>query len=145
MRSDSATPAIEDRLAINDLFVRYTTALDAGDIEAVVGCFTADAVLESPVIGVIAGHEAIRAFAARFAAQRAAGTQFRHMISNLAVEFAGQRAHATCYLLVLITRGGKTRQLPPGRYECELAKEAGEWRFRRRVVSHDHSYTLDGI
>ena len=47
--------AIEDRLAINDLFVRYTTALDAGDVETVVGCFTADAVLESPAIGVIAG------------------------------------------------------------------------------------------
>ena len=73
--------AIEDRLAINDLFVRYTTALDAGDVETVVGCFTADAVLESPAIGVIAGCEAIRAFASRFAALRKDGTQFRHMIA----------------------------------------------------------------
>ena len=137
--------AIEDRLAINDLFVRYTTALDAGDVETVVGCFTADAVLESPVIGVIAGHDAIRAFAGRFAAQREAGTQFRHMITNLAVEFAGQRARATCYLLVLITRDGNSRQLPPGRYECELVKDDGQWRFRRRVVFHDHAYTLDEI
>ena len=125
--------------------MRYTTALDAGDVETVVGCFTADAVLESPVIGVIAGHDAIRAFAGRFAAQREAGTQFRHMITNLAVEFAGQRAHATCYLLVLITRDGNSRQLPPGRYECELVKDDGQWRFRRRVVFHDHAYTLDGI
>lgn len=52
--------AIEDRLAINDLFVRYTTALDAGDVETVVGCFTADAVLESPVIAVIAGDPRLR-------------------------------------------------------------------------------------
>ena len=138
-------PRLEDRLAIHDLFVRYTMALDAGDVETVVGCFTADAVLESPVIGSIAGHEAIRAFAGRFAAHREAGTQFRHMISNLAVEFAGQRAHATCYLLVLITRDGASRQLPPGHYECELVKESGEWHFRRRVVFHDHTYTLDGI
>ena len=137
--------AIEDRLAINDLFVRYTTALDAGDVETVVGCFTADAVLESPAIGLIAGHKAIRAFARRFAALRKDGTQFRHMISNLAVEFTGQRARATCYLLVLITRNGASRQLPPGHYECELAKESGQWRFRRRVVFHDHGYTLDGI
>ncbi len=136
---------IEDRLAINDLFVRYTTALDAGDVETVVGCFTGDAVLESPAIGVIAGRGAICAFAERFAALRQGGTQFRHMISNFAVELDDGRARATCYLLVLITRDGASRSLPPGRYECELAREGGVWRFRRRVVTHDHAYTLDGI
>jgi ketosteroid isomerase-like protein len=145
MPNDSAPATIGDRLAINDLFVRYTTALDAGEVETVIGCFTADAVLESPVIGQIAGHEAIRAFAGRFAKLREDGTQFRHMITNLAVELAGQHARATCYLLVLITRNGKIRQLPPGHYECDLVKENGDWRFRRRVVFHDHAYTLDGI
>jgi ketosteroid isomerase-like protein len=68
--------SIEDRLAISDLFVRYVGALDAGDVATVVDCFTPDATLESPVIGRIAGSAAIRAFAERFAAQRAAGTQF---------------------------------------------------------------------
>src|ERR1700675_3912042 len=94
--------SIEDRLAISDLFVRYTTALDEGDVDTVVDCFTADAALESPVIGVIAGHAAIRAFAGRFAAQRAGGTQFRHMVTNIAagVTAAGDRARATAYLLV---------------------------------------------
>jgi hypothetical protein len=33
----------------------------------------------------ISGRDEIRAFAGRFAAQRAAGTQFRHMVSNIAV------------------------------------------------------------
>ena len=137
----------EDRLAIGDLFVRYTTALDAGEVETVVGCFTADAVLESPVIGRIAGHDAIRAFAGRFAAQRAAGTQFRHMITNIAaaIDPGGERARASAYLLVFITEGGRSRRLPPGRYECEAVKEAGIWRFCRRTVFHDHDYTLDGI
>jgi ketosteroid isomerase-like protein len=60
--------SIADRLAISDLFVRYTTPLDRGDVATVVDCFTADAVLESPVIGRIAGREAIRVFAERFAA-----------------------------------------------------------------------------
>lgn len=105
--------AIEDRPAINDLFVRYTTALDAGDVETVVGCFTADAVLESPAIGVIAGLEAIRAFAGRFAALREDGTQFRQMISNLAAEVEDQRARASCYLLVLITREAKADSFHP--------------------------------
>jgi uncharacterized protein (TIGR02246 family) len=138
---------LEDRLAISDLLVRYTTALDAGDVETVVDCFTADAALESPVIGSITGADPIRAFAGRFAAQRAGGTQFRHMITNIAavIEPGGARARATAYLLVLITASGKSRQLPPGRYECEAVKEAGAWRFSRRVVFHDHDYTLEGI
>jgi hypothetical protein len=44
-----------------------------------------------------------------------------------------------------MSRDGESRRLPPGRYECELAKESGQWRFERRVVLHDHAYTLDGI
>jgi ketosteroid isomerase-like protein len=139
--------SIEDRLAISDLFVRYTNALDRGDVATVVECFTADATLESPVIGVIAGTPAILAFAERFAAQLAAGQQFRHMITNIAAEIdaGGQRARASAYLLVFVTRDGKSRRLPPGRYECELLKAGGEWRFSRRSVFHDHDYTLEGI
>ena len=136
---------LEDRLAIDDLFVRYTTALDAGDVATVVDCFTADAALESPIIGKIAGSEAIRAFAERFAAQRAGGTQFRHMVTNIAAEIDGDKADATAYLFVLITHDGKSRSLPPGRYECEAVKQGNTWRFSRRVVFHDHDYTLEGI
>src|SRR5206468_9694684 len=135
----------EDRLAISDLFVRYTTALDAGDVETVVDCFTGNAALESPVIGVIAGHAAIRSFAERFAAQRAGGTQFRHMITNIAAEIEGDRALASAYLFVMITRDGKSRPLPPGRYECEVVNQGGAWRFSRRVVFHDHDYVLAGL
>ena len=139
--------SVLDRMAIEALFVRYATALDDGEVETVVACFTADAALESPVIGRIEGADAIRAFAGRFAAQRAAGTQFRHLITNLAIEIApaADRARATAYLLVMISKDGQHRTLPPGRYECELAKQNGAWRFTRRIVFHDHDYTLDGI
>ena len=136
---------LEDRGAIHDLFTRYCCALDNGEIEAVVDCFTVDAILKSPVID-ISGRDEIRAFAGRFAAQRAAGTQFRHMVSNIAVTITGNRAAASAYLLVLISKDGTHRSLPPGRYACELIMEAsGQWRFARRTVFHDHDYTLDGI
>ena len=72
---------LEDRAAIHDLFTRYCCALDNGEVEAVVDCFTVDAILKSPVID-ISGRNKIRAFAGRFAAQRAAGTQFRHMVTG---------------------------------------------------------------
>jgi uncharacterized protein (TIGR02246 family) len=137
--------SLEDRAAIQDLFTRYCCALDNGEIETVVGCFTANAILKSPVIDV-SGHDEIRVFAGRFAAQRAAGTQFRHMVSNIAVRINGNKAAATAYLLVLISKDGSHRTLPPGRYECELIKEDnGQWRFSRRTVFHDHDYALEGI
>jgi uncharacterized protein (TIGR02246 family) len=136
--------ALADRVAIADLFTRYCCALDNGEVETVLACFSEDAVLKSPVID-IKGHAAIREFAGRFAATRAAGRQFRHMVTNIAVEVDGARARATAYLLVLISEGGSHRTLPPGRYECELVKEAGAWRFSRRTVFHDHEYALEGI
>ena len=62
------------------------------------------------------------------------------------VTIAGNQAAASAYLLVLISKDGNHRSLPPGRYACELIKEdSGQWRFSRRTVFHDHDYTLDGI
>ena len=113
---------LEDRAAIHDLFTRYCCALDNGEIETVVDCFTVDAILKSPVID-ISGHDEIRAFAGRFAAQRTAGTQFRHMVSNIAMTITGNRAPASAHLLVLISKDGDHRSLPPGRYVCELIKK----------------------
>ena len=47
--------SLADRAAIHDLFTRYCCALDNGEIDSVVDCFTADAILKSPVID-ISGH-----------------------------------------------------------------------------------------
>ena len=68
------------------------------------------------------------------------------MVSNIAVTITGNRAAASAYLLVLISKDGSYRSLPPGRYACELINDAtGQWRFSRRTVFHDHDYSLDGI
>ena len=61
----------------------------------------------------ISGRDEICAFAGRFAAQRAADTQFRHMVSNIAVTITGKRGATSAYLLVLISKDGNHRSLPP--------------------------------
>ena len=82
---------LEDRAAIHDLFTRYCCALDNGDVEAVVDCFTIDERDD----------------------HRKPGCRSR-------------------ILLVLISKDGNHRSLPPGRYTCELVKEhSGHWRFSR--------------
>jgi uncharacterized protein (TIGR02246 family) len=140
-----APPSIEDRFGINDLFVRYTCALDAGDADTVIDCFTEDGTLVSPAVGEHTGRAAITAFAHRFARFRATGSQLRHVISNLMMTVDCDRAHATCYLTVFLTRNGESSMLAPGRYDCELRKAGGLWRFQRRVVLHDHDYKLEGL
>jgi len=135
----------EDRFGISDLFTRYTCALDAGDAATVIDCFAEDGTLVSPAVGEHTGRAAITAFAHRFARFQAGGPQLRHVISNLQMQVNGDRAHATCYLTVFITKDGKSRLMAPGRYDCELRKINGEWKFQRRVVLHDHDYTLEGL
>ena len=140
-----ASPSIEDRFGINDLFVRYTCALDAGDADTVIDCFAEDGTLVSPAVGEHTGRAAITAFAHRFARFQAGGSQLRHVLSNLMMTVDGDRAHATCYLTVFLTKDGKGSLMAPGRYDCELRKIDGQWRFQRRVVLHDHDYTLEGL
>ena len=137
--------SVEDRLAINDLFVRYATALDNGDVDTIVGCFTEDGSLESPAVGVYSGRAGIREFSNRFAAFRARGSQLRHVLSNLAVNVNGDQAHATAYLVNIITRNGKSEMMPPGRYDCRLERVEGEWLFKHRLVVLDAEFKLEGI
>lgn len=137
--------ALEDRLAINDLFVRYATALDAGDVDTIVSCFAEDGALESPVVGLYKSHDGIHEFATRFAKLRASGTQLRHVLSNLAIRLDGDQAHATCYLLTIQTHDGKSVMRPPGRYECELVKVHGMWVFKYRLVLEDAKMPLEGV
>lgn len=137
--------SVQDRLMVEDLFIRYTCALDAGDVETLVACFAEDGSLESPAVGKYAGRTAIRQFARRFAEFRARGSQLRHVISNLRTTVDGDRGSAQCYLLVYLTRDGSSRLLAPGTYDCELVRVDGQWRFQRRIVTMDHDYELEGI
>lgn len=140
-----AQPSLEDRAAIGDLFARYMWALDGGEVEGLVACFTEDGALQSPAVGEYRGHDAIRAFAARFAEYRRRGAQLRHVISNLLIETEGDRGRAQCYLAVFETRNGGSRLLGPGRYDCRLRRDAQGWRFENRLVVMDHDYVLEGI
>jgi ketosteroid isomerase-like protein len=139
-------PSIEDWIKINDLFIRYATALDHGDVDAVVECFTEDAVLESPIMGTFRGHESIREFAARNARfQKDYGAQLRHVVSNLRIQVDGERARALCYLLDFLTRDDKTELLSPGEYDCRLLKIDGEWLIEYRLVIMDKAFEIKEV
>jgi hypothetical protein len=135
--------SIDDWFAINNLFVRYATALDACDVETVVACFEPDGWLESPILGRFDGSAGVREFAMHTVRMKEGrGVQFRHVVSNLRVEVEGARAQAWCYLLDFMTHEGNTGLLSPGEYACELKKTNGAWRFVQRGVTMDRSFAL---
>jgi 3-phenylpropionate/cinnamic acid dioxygenase small subunit len=128
---------IEDRLRIHDLFVRYTVAVDNWDETALLGCFTEDGALETPVLGGrFAGRDGQREFV-RLGRKRAQGAQMRHVFSNLAVQLRDTFAAAQSYFVVYSTRNGKTELSVVGRYQCRLRKVGSEWLFEYRGVSID--------
>jgi ketosteroid isomerase-like protein len=141
-----AAPSVADWFEINNVFIRYATSLDRGDVEAVVSCFAGEASLVSPVLGEFSGHAGIRDFASRTARlKREEGVQFRHVVSNLVVDVEGDMARATCYLLDFRTRDGKTELLSPGEYECSLRRTDGRWLFERRVVVMDRPFGVNEL
>ena len=134
---------LQDWFEINNLFIRYTTALDRGDLDGVAGCFAENGVIESPLMGTFRGHAGARDFAARAAqTSRERNGQFRHVVSNLVAEVAGDRAHATCYLLDYFTADEKTELLSPGEYNCDLVRVDGRWLFELRKVVLDQTFPL---
>jgi uncharacterized protein (TIGR02246 family) len=137
-----AKPSIEDRLAIEDLFVRYAAALDEGDVEGVVGCFSEDGWLDSPIVGRHEGKTRLREFAERIAESKRRGTQFRHAVSNFRIDVSGDRGHARCYLLDFATVAGKCELLSSGEYNCELRKVGGEWLFASRSINMDRTFSI---
>jgi uncharacterized protein (TIGR02246 family) len=134
--------SIKDRLAISDLFVRYTTALDAGDVEAVVACFSEDGWLDSPIVGRHQGREELRQFAEKTAAAVRQGARFRHMITNLRVAAQDDRIRARCYLLDIVTINGETQILSPGEYDCEVVRRGKAWLFASRLVQMDRVFSM---
>jgi 3-phenylpropionate/cinnamic acid dioxygenase small subunit len=136
--------SMQDWFDIHTLFVRYATALDACDVEAVVDCFEPDGRIESPALGRFDGRDGVREFARWTARQKEHGVQFRHVVSNLRVDVDGERANARCYLLDFLTRDGNTELLSPGEYDCELTKRSGAWRFVRRSVAMDRPFAPPG-
>ena len=55
-----AAASLADWFDINNVFIRYATSLDHGDVESVVDCFAENASVVSPVLGEFFGHSGVR-------------------------------------------------------------------------------------
>ena len=131
--------SIEDRLALQDLVAAYSWALDTGDADGLVACFSEDCEMREEVFDepdIWHGHEGIRGLVAHYAnAQGFPGrqhhvtqTQYRPQddgtVSMRSFAFVTECEGEPPYLLRFT-----------GWYDDIAVKGAdGAWRFRTRIV-----------
>lgn len=126
---------IGDRLAIEDLLVRYCYALDRQDWPAFERLFTADARLDFTAFGGPSGDPAtLRAFLEPIL-RSLHGAQ--HAISTLWITLDGDRARAQTAAQVALTARGADGRLQTTFsglwYHDTLLRGADGWRIRERV------------
>ncbi|MBA2934811.1 nuclear transport factor 2 family protein [Sphingomonas sp. CGMCC 1.13654] len=121
--------ALADRAAIVDLVHLYAQAADLSDFDALVGCFTQDAVLEM-ASGTLDGREAIRV-----AITPAGGRPFdhsTHVIANITLRLDGDNATGETLAVAHLIGPGE-RIVTKGIGYTDLFRRTAEgWRISRR-------------
>ena len=136
---------IADKLAIQELMARYCFAIDFGDIEGWVSCFTKDGIFETP-FGTFKGLSALRGYISeRKAERREKGFQLRHIVTNSIINVQKDRASSKCYLLLLMVSPEGVKLLSTGVYNDESRRIRGKWYFSHRKIEFDHSQWLNQV
>jgi 3-phenylpropionate/cinnamic acid dioxygenase small subunit len=122
--------ALEDRLEITDVLVRYATGIDRRDWPLFRTVFTADCVLDYGEIGSWNGVDAVTDFMEQ---THAMAGHTLHRMSNQAIAVDGDTASARSYVDALIMSADNTSGVNAvGFYDDDLARTAGGWRISRR-------------
>lgn len=129
------SPSLEDRALIEELFARYAWALDTGDTDGFVACFTADAVFADIVEA--AGADQIRQLVLRkyHANPTFAGRQ--HWIGQLLYEPADDdpgRCVVKSFGQVTVRRDVGCSVFWTGWYEDTVVKAGDIWLFEKRAA-----------
>jgi len=129
-----------DRLAIEDLLVRYCTCVDEVDVERLVVEVFAEDGTDNHGLGIWRGRDELRAgFAALL--DRFAGTM--HQVANFDISIDGDTATSRCYVTAwhwLDRPEPSTPNGPPvdflaiGAYHDHLRRTPDGWRITRRTM-----------
>ncbi|MFB0613592.1 nuclear transport factor 2 family protein [Aurantiacibacter poecillastricola] len=126
----------EDDLAIRRLLVDYSRAQDARDFSAFAALFAEQGEWVNGDL-VYRGPDAILDMLVSVYGEPEPGFVNReslHITSNIEVDVDGDRANAhSRHLLIMRGPNGEPTPALAGRYEDELIREDGRWKFLRRV------------
>ncbi|MBD3728975.1 MAG: nuclear transport factor 2 family protein [Sphingomonadales bacterium] len=130
---------VEDRLALQDLVAAYGWALDTGDVEALVACFTPDCVLSEEVFedaDIWPGHDGVRGLAAHYFALPGFPGRQHHVTQTVYDLQADGSVTMKSFAFVTECEGEPPYTLRfTGWYDDHAVKGAdGQWRFARRTI-----------
>jgi ketosteroid isomerase-like protein len=130
--------AIEDRTAILDTLMDYGHALDYGDVDKLVNCFTDDTVRETwrpdGTVNRWEGAAGTREFASTHS--HAPDKYHKHLILNSVVQLHGDTADVVSYMFRFDAgHDEKSFVWGMGRYLDKMRRGSdGRWRIARRVT-----------
>ena len=125
-------PSVEDRFAIQDLLFRYARAADERDAVEFAACFAGGQVrITGPGFEVLDAGQNMAALKAMF-------EWTMHKVFNHEFKVDGECATGYTYCVASHVRneGGRRSKIDWHiRYEDELVREEGRWRFRKRHLN----------
>lgn len=126
----SSGDRLADRDALRELRAAYSHYWDEGQVEAFVGLFTEDGILQLATTGYARGHDELRRIAE--SGMPGEGEFIAHFSSDEMTEFTGEdTARGRCRMAVHI--GGATASAGAGTYIDEYRRTPDGWRFVSRL------------
>lgn len=139
-----------DRQAVLETLQAYSHAIDLGEEEAFLDCFTPDATFEvrsglpDYPVQSHAGRDALAAFIA--AHTKPPAFQHKHLYLDSQITVDGDRATAIAYFVHLVNDGPRPKTISYGRYlDVLIRSEDGRWRILERVSEVQASDNSAGI
>jgi len=127
---------LADRLAIQDLLGRYSTAIDTKNFALLAEVFTADGVGDYTASGGIRG--TLPEIQQWLEGALSIFHVVQHLVTNVTVELRGDEATSECYLfnpLGYLRDDGSTEMMYcGGSYRDHLVRTPKGWRIRERVI-----------
>jgi uncharacterized protein (TIGR02246 family) len=124
---------LEDLEEIRALLMEYRRALDAKDFRAYAALFARDGVFSAGPMRAT-GPDAVLALVEGMVGSlltKRAGDDF-HLLANVAIDLDGDRATSTSTWAYIVRDDDTPVLAKLGRYEDELVREDGHWRFAHR-------------
>jgi hypothetical protein len=130
---------LEDRIALQDLIAAYSWALDTGNADKLVACFTEDCEMREEVFDdpdIWLGHEGIRGLMAHYANAPGFPGRQHHVTQTQYRTNDDGSVGMRSFAFVTECEGEPPYTLRfTGWYEDKAVKDTdGEWRFKQRIV-----------
>jgi len=134
---------MSDRLEIQDLFARYSFAIDDRDWDALDDVFTADAVIDYTAAGGVRGTlPQIKTWLAQVMARFSA---YQHMVATTQLKLAGDSATSRTILFnpMVVEKDGVKQVFFIGLwYRDQLVRTARGWRIRERIEQFSYAHNV---